>query len=281
MLLAALAAAVGLSGCSHDSAQAKRPAPATEASSPAPPAKPEQPTSPPSATPPAPPPPPTPDIPHPTLKEIFPHIRLDAAKHLVEIDGSVPIDAHNEKTPRVYLEVCVCIPDTKEHETLVVTKAKPSNVHAALLLAGLKPGKPGEWDWSGPALKAIPPTGDAVEVTLSYQKDGKDLEAPITDWVIDAGTHKTMTQTRQGTLEQPDHFVFAGSTIFKRQGREGYTADIDGTLVGLTTFGGETVAWTAMYNPDSGVETPHWIADAKSVPEVGTAVVVRIRRQGG
>jgi hypothetical protein len=192
---------------------------------------------------------------------------------VVELDGSVPIDAHNEKTPRVYLEVCVCIPDSKEHETLVVTKAKPSNVHAALLLAGLNPGKPGTWDWSGPALKAIPPEGDGVTVTVAYKKDGKDLEAPITDWVIDANTHKTMTDTAA-----TDHFVFAGSTIFKRQGREGYTADFDGTLIGLTTFGGETIAWTKMYNPDSGVETPHWIAYADKVPDVGTPVIVRIRK---
>jgi hypothetical protein len=173
----------------------------------------------------------------------------------------------------------VCIPDSKEHETLVMTKARPSNVHAALLLAGLSPGKPGAWDWSGPELKAIPPTGDALEVTVTYTNGGKDVEAPITDWVIDAKTRKTMTQTKQTASGPPDHFVFAGSTIFKKQGREGYTADVDGTLIGLTTFGGETVAWTAMYNPDSGVETPHWIADANSVPKVGTPVVVRIRRQ--
>jgi hypothetical protein len=201
------------------------------------------------------------------------------------VDGSVPIDAHNEKTPRVYLEVCVCIPDTKEHETLVVTKAKPSNVHAALLLAGFQPGKPGEWDWSGPALKPIPPTGDGLDVTVAYTKDGKEVEAPITDWVIDAKTQTTLTRTLHGAAwpgdgAPPEHFVFAGSRIFKKQGREGYTADIDGTLIGLTTFGGETIAWTAMYNPDSGIESPHWIADAKSVPAVGTPVVLRIRRQG-
>jgi hypothetical protein len=197
------------------------------------------------------------------------------AKHLIEIDGSVPIDAHNEKTPRVYLEVCACIPDTKEHETLVMTRATPSNVHAALLLAGLQPGKPGMWDWSGEKLKAIPPTGDCVKVTVSYTKDGKTIEAPITDWVIDAQTHKTMTQTAG---QAADHFVFAGSTMFKKKDREGYTADIDGTLIGLTTFGGETIAWTRMYNPDSGVETPHWIANADKVPAVGTSVVVRIER---
>jgi hypothetical protein len=209
------------------------------------------------------------------LKEVFPHIRLDAAKHLIEIDGSVPIDAHNEKTPRVYLEVCACIPDTKEHETLVMTKAVPSNVHAALLLAGLQPGKPGTWDWSGEKLKAIPPTGDAVRVTVSYTKDGKTIDAPISDWVIDAQSHKTLTQAAG---DGADRFVFAGSTIFKKKDREGYTADIDGTLIGLTTFGGETIAWTHMYNPDSGVETPHWIANADKVPVVGTSVVIRIER---
>jgi hypothetical protein len=176
----------------------------------------------------------------------------------------------------VYLEVCVCIPDTKEYESLVMTKAKPSNIHAALLLAGLKPGKPGAWDWSGEKLKAIPPTGDGVTVTVAYQKDGKEIEAPLSDWVIDAGTKKTLTQAA-ADQNPADHFVFAGSTMFNKNGREGYTSDIDGCVVGLTTFGGETVAWTGMYNPDSGVESPHWIANAEKVPGFGTAVVVRIR----
>src|SRR5262249_11037911 len=251
--VAALLAAI-LSSCAHDQpAPPKPPAPTPSAQPIAQPQKdtpkpPTPQTDAPSPTPTpiaptasAPPPHPTSDIPHPTLKEVFPHVRLDAAKHLIEIDGSVPIDAHSEKTPRVYLEVCVCIPDSKEHETLVMTKAVPSNVHAALLLAGLQPGKPGQWDWSGEKLKAIPPTGDPVTVTVSYTKDGKTIEAPITDWVITTQTQRTMTQT---AAADSDHFVFAGSTIFKRKDREYYTADYDGTLVGLTTFGGETIAWT-------------------------------------
>jgi hypothetical protein len=238
-----------------------------------------QPAAPPPPSEPAPPPPPAPskptsDFPLPTsdLKEVFPHVRLDAKQRLIELDGTVPIDTHSDKIPRVYLEVSVCTPDSKEHETLVVTKALPSNLHATLLLANFNPGKPGAWKWEGEKIQAIPPTGDQLAITVSYSKDGEKIEAPITDWVIDAVTHKTMTETAAA-----DHWVFAGSRIVHRQGRDWYSADGEGTMIGLTTFGGETIAWSRMYNPDSGVETPHWIAYADKMPPVGTAVVVRIK----
>src|SRR5688572_18748192 len=52
------------------------------------------------------------------LGEVFPHIRVDQAARLVEIDGIVPIDAHNAETPNVYLEVTLCTRDSKEHESL-------------------------------------------------------------------------------------------------------------------------------------------------------------------
>ena len=85
----------------------------------------------------------------------------------VEFDGTVPIDCHDPRTPRVYLEVAVCTPDTKEHEALVVTRVKPSDVHAALLAAGLEAGEPGTWTWENKKLVAHPPKGGPVEVVLS------------------------------------------------------------------------------------------------------------------
>src|SRR5690349_20503716 len=44
-------------------------------------------------------------VPAPGLKELFPHVRFDKSARIVEIDGKVPIDCHNPKTPRVYLDV--------------------------------------------------------------------------------------------------------------------------------------------------------------------------------
>ena len=242
-----------------------------------------------AAPPPPPPPPPAPakqpnqaakdetpsakDNPAPGLREIFPHIRADIAARLIEFDGTVPIDCHDPRTPRVYLEVTVCTPDTKEHETLVVTQAKPSHVHAALLAAGFNPGSPGSWTWDEKKLTAHPPKGDALEVTIAYKdKSGTEIESPAISWIVNADNG-----ARFGTGKTAGAFVFAGSGMVKRQGREWYDADGSGLLIGLCTFGSESVAWNDVISPDSEVEEPEWIADSNLVPEFGTPVVVRLR----
>lgn len=214
------------------------------------------------------PPPPSPQA---GLKEVFPHVRADAHAKVVEFDGIVPINAHNEKTPRVFLEVFACAKDTKEHESVVLTEAKPSHVHAALLLIGLEPGKPGVWDWTGEKLIATPPAGPRVTVTLLYEDNGKEIERPAADFAVSARDGRTLRES-----EPNQHWVFAGSQMVQRRAGEIYRADGEGCLVGLTTFGGETVAWTAMHNPDSGIEEPVWIANSRTVPAFGTKVRVRI-----
>jgi hypothetical protein len=206
------------------------------------------------------------------LRELFPHVRADVAAKLIEFDGTVPINCHDPRTPRVYLEVTVCTPDTKEHETLVVTPARPSHVHAALLAAGFNAGSPGSWTWDGKKITPHPPTGDGLEVLIAYtDKSGREVEAPATSWIVNADNGARFNAGRDGG------FVFAGSGIVKRQGREVYDADGSGLLIGLTTFGSEAIAWSQVISPEAEVAEPEWIADPKVVPEFGTAVVVRIR----
>lgn len=208
-----------------------------------------------------------------SLRDVFPYVRVNAAQGLVEFDATVCIDAHNPKTPRVYLEAVACIPDTKEHESLVVTKALPSHVHAALLLLSLQPGKPGTWDWEGTTITPVPPTGPKVSVTAEWAQDGRVHQAPMTDWVINVRDNRSFT-----AAASEDHFVFAGSQMLSKQSGKVYRADGEGCLVGLCTFGGETIAWTRLYSPDTSLEEPQWMADPAHTPPFGTPVVVRISR---
>ena len=252
------------------------PIPPTPAQPPTPPAAPIPATPPTSPTPPTAPAaslPPAGTVPLATgLREIFPGLRIDVVNKLIELDATVPIDAHNARTPRVYLELFVCPPDSKEHEAVALTKVPPSQVHAALLLLGLEPGSPGRFSFEGKRMVSTPPTGPRLRVTLAYERDGKTVELPASDWAVTTRDGQSLTK-----YAPTEGFVFAGSMIVKRQNREVYYADTDGTLIGLTTFGGECIAWSGMHNPDSGIEEPHWIADAKVVPPFGTPVVVRIR----
>jgi hypothetical protein len=213
-----------------------------------------------------------------SLRQLFPHVRADLQARLVEFDGTVPIDCHDPQTPVVYLEVTVCTPDTKEHESLVVTPAKPSHVHAALLAAGYQPGKPGSWTWDGQMLSSVPPSGDSLAVSIAYRDaaggagGGRDVEVPATSWIRNAAASGQKFGASPGS-----RFVFAGSAMVTRQGREVYNSNGSGLLIGLTTFGSETIAWSEVISHEADIMAPEWIADASVVPRFGTPVVVRIR----
>ncbi len=284
---AAACAALALSGC----AQKPRPAPPRAESTATETPKPPQPTpaTPAPHPPPAPvapgpqPPPPSPKSAQPAPpeppappsgpRELFPFIRADLAAKVVELDGIVPINCHDPATPNVYLELVACTPDTREHEVLMMTRARPSNVHAALLAIGLKPGAPGSWRFEDKKLIPVPPTGDGVEVSIAYRDvGGREIECPVVDWIINAETGAHFTPRTSGP-----RWVFAGSVIAKRQGQEVYEADGSGTMIGLCTFGSEVIAWRDTISPEASIQEPVWIADPRKVPAAGTPVVVRIR----
>jgi hypothetical protein len=239
---------------------------------------------------------PTPQ-PKENLRELFPGVRADPANKAVEFDAEVIADFSDPKKI-LYLEVLACPRDSKEHESLLMTRCKPSQVHAALLLAGFVPGKPVQWadppKGSGGAGNApgkptaTPPTGDPVKVEFIWTDPPAPLApapaAPAADtankptehraspleWVVNA-----KDGTRASTLNHG--FVFAGSVMIKRpNGTERYDADSDGTLIGLASFGTETIAWTHPFSPEAGQDEPVWTADRQRVPKLGTKVVVRV-----
>ncbi len=202
-------------------------------------------------------------------REIFPHVRLNARERYVEFDGTVPIRLDDREAPYVYLELIACTPNTREHEVLVVTRAKPSHVHAALLVLGLEPGAPAAWRVEGQRLVGVAPSGDAVEIELRYTKpDGTTVAQHPSDWIV-----------RKGTSEHPPRvrWVFAGSAMMRREGKEVYAADGEGTMIGLASFGSEVVAYPEVISPESSIDAPVWVADPANVPAMDTRVVVRIR----
>jgi hypothetical protein len=205
--------------------------------------------------------------------QALPGIEVHRGLRRVRFSGSVPIDL--QRTPRTFLEVLVCCKDTREHESLVVTEVAASQVHAALLMVGLEPGAPGSWRFENKTLVPTPPRGPRVRVLV--RPAGASEAQDITAWVVSGRDQARLTSVGGA------HFVFAGS-VFKparKDARGGaipavYGADVDGTLVGLTAFGSELIAWSQMYTPEAALDEPQWIADAERVPAFGTAVTVEI-----
>ncbi len=229
------------------------------------------------------------------LHEVFPHVRADVANRVVEFDVTVsPMLVKDPCTPLFYLEVVACSPDTREHESLLVSTARPSHVHAAMLLIGLKPGNPGGWKLEGGRLAPIDPSGDRVDlrVVMPDPADpGRTIEADPMDWIISARDGRGIRDSippvdGRGTPASAPGWVFAGSRVVSGQRaamptgeepREVYEADGSGTLIGLATFGGETISWSRTFSPDASVDAPEWIAKLDATPPAGAAVVVRVR----
>lgn len=212
------------------------------------------------------------------LVTLFPGVRVDREKRLIEIDGEIPIDVNSKETPITYLEVMVCTRDSKEHESLVMTRAKAAHVHAALLLLGLEPGKPGAWgiDAKTRRITDTSPTGPALDVVVAtLDAAGVKTETRLSDWAVNQKDGRSLTSTAGDVAR--GLWVFAGSREKMIEGQNVYKADADGTLIGLCTFGTETIAWRGVLSPESMVQEPEWIADKAKVPPAGTKVVVRVR----
>ena len=72
------------------------------------------------------------------LREMFPGVRADVRQRAVEFDARTsPLLVADPQAPNFYIETIVCLPDTREHESLLVVE--PSHLHAALSRQALRP----------------------------------------------------------------------------------------------------------------------------------------------
>lgn len=251
--------------------------------------------------------------------DAFPHVRVNRAQKTVEFDGVVAWDFHDADAPRTELELLVCLPmRDKEHESLVLSKAKGAHVHAALLMVGLEPGAPGRIEFGAadekdpePGVKRVAPQGPEVAVEFVYTKSGKEVTDDARSWVRDEAGWREDKERRAATAERITErlnreraakgdkrvvthvdvdpisgptltFVFGGSKVGQMRNEQGdkvnvYNADELGTLIGLCTFGSETIGLTRVYSPDSGLDAPSFIAKNEAIPPMDTPVRVRVK----
>jgi hypothetical protein len=142
--------------------------------------------------------------------------------------------------------------------------------------------------------------GPAVTVQFVYTKDGHEVVADPRSWVEDEAEnqeaarraerakgrtvngHTVREDVNYLTLaKNPYTYVFGGSKVGPMRNEQGdkvevYFADMTGALIGLCTFGSETVGITRIYSPDSGLDAPNFTANNAAIPPVDTPVRVRI-----
>ncbi|MHC5001669.1 MAG: YdjY domain-containing protein [Planctomycetota bacterium] len=173
-----------------------------------------------------------------------------------------------------WLEQVACSPGTREHESLVVVPARPSDVHAALLLAGFEAGRPGHWSYENEQYRFVAPTGDRLEVLVRYpDAAGEVVTEPVARWISDY-------RGREAFPDVP--WVFGGSRIAPNTPEMGpgehYVADMTGSVIGLVTFGDEPIGFSEVIADESAVMAPQWVVDTDRVPAMGTDVTIVIRR---
>lgn len=232
--------------------------------------------------------------------QFTPQIRIDRARGVIVCDIVSVLDVG-------FLEQYVCAVGTREHESLFVFEGKASELHAAMLLVGWTPGKPGSWRevppqptdaaektrpteeaqrLSDPTAQnqrfvAVPPSGEALELTV-VMPDGSTR--PLTYFVRASPLGRPTTEDVSGeptkTPTPPHRFIFAGSRFRTdpRTGVERYIADGSGSIVGLVTFGDETIAAVDVIPDQVSAAEPVWEVFTERLPKPGTRWTLRIER---
>lgn len=142
-------------------------------------------------------------------------IRIDWSVPRVEIDAVVV-------QRDVYLEVLACAPQTKEHESILQTRARPLHIYQALGLIGLPDGAPPRFDPR--AGRAVPPRGTPVDLRLRYELAGRERIDDARDW---------LRPSRPDNRLPPVAWYYVGAAPAPRQP---FGADIYGTVAVLMPF---------------------------------------------
>ena len=155
------------------------------------------------------------------------HMRIDMDRRRVVLDARVCLRSGG-------LEFFLCYRGTKEHESILATKAAPSAVHAALLALGLTPGKYARWFPAADGLpeRYIPPRGAGLSILLRWKDDkGRVRQADAADWLAVTGRGKRK-------VNPPKTWIFVGSDLLEDNR---YEADINGEIVSVANFAASVI----------------------------------------
>jgi hypothetical protein len=190
----------------------------------------------------------------------MPHVAIDREQRVVDIDATVVLREGG------WLELLACTPHTRTHESIFVIHAKPSHIHLAMVMLGLEPGTPMRWKLVGEEYVSSPAHGPAVAVTILTHHDGKSVETPANQLVLNKKTGEPL----------PDNqWLFTGSSFDDSHTPPRYRADVEGSVLSLVNFGDEVLArHTDRTNQnDQGALQPN----TDLIPPVGTSVTIRLR----
>lgn len=145
----------------------------------------------------------------------LPHLQVNVAKHQVRVE----CEAVN---PDEKLEFLVCATGTKEYESVLRSRARPSHLHFALLMLGLQAGQPVKYDEA--QNEWIPPRGPPLKLSCEFVRDGKTVVLPAS---------RLMRSVKDKAAMPDVHWVFVGAPTLENGE---YSADVTGYLITIVNF---------------------------------------------
>jgi len=187
--------------------------------------------------------------------KLFDAVRVHLAAREVLLDAEVVSESAE-------LEFLLCQSGTKDYESILATPAKPSHVHAALLLLGLTPGRPARWiEIEDEDPRFVSPRGPELQITFRWTgADGKTRTADASDW---------LALTGRGKGAMPKKWIFIGSAVLPDNH---YLADAEGEIISVANFASAVIDVPFESSDKNAILT--FSAKAGAVPPRGTKVEV-------
>jgi len=191
----------------------------------------------------------------PTTQKVgrFPFLEVDARTKQVRVE----CEALRCENP---LEFFLCATGTNEYESVLRSRVRPSHLHAALLMLGLKPGEPVHF--SEAAQKWLPPHGPPLQLAVSFEKNGKTVTLPA--W-------RLLREIKSKREMPPTTWIFAGSRMMDN---DVYAADTTGYLISIVNFD-LTVIDTPKLASNAN-ETLEWETNLDEMPAKGSKMTLII-----
>ncbi len=190
----------------------------------------------------------------------MPHVRVDVENKVVDIDAKVVLREGE------WLELLACARGSREHESILVIDAVPRHIHLGLVMIGAEPGAPLMWREKDDEIEIRPAFGPRIGVSIITEEDGRRVETPADQWVINQETKKLL----------PDNvWLFSGAGFVEYEGKQIYRGDVGGTIISLVNFGDDVLArpTRTTNNDDNAV----WRPNTEKIPPVDTDVVIRLK----
>jgi len=183
----------------------------------------------------------------------LPNVEIDAAKKQVRVE----CEALNARMPLEFFCVTIGGP---EHETVLRTAAKPSDVHFGLLALGLVPGEPAHYQETTDTW--YPPTGTPLAIECQFIRDGQMVTMPANRLMRSVKTQQEMP---------PQTWVFDGSRVLP-DGQ--YAANLTGYVVSIVNFDMTMIDVPELASNSN--DTLEWEFNPAICPRTGTPVTMII-----